>query len=115
VSRYSRRKRRREIRRAREERAIREEHQAIPPCPGCGRRAGQICFVDLSSMRDIPRRRRTTSGCEQCVDGLPGEIRTLGRVHVVRIVDSPSRSEIEEWRRRNLEELDEEARLYDDG
>jgi hypothetical protein len=75
----------RRVRRDLEAKRHRQEQEALAPCPRCGRRAGQVALIGFRS---------GGPGCEHCASGLPGEDRSDGRVHVVRITNAPTREEI---------------------
>jgi hypothetical protein len=93
-NRRSRNKQMRRVRRALEEKCHRDEQLAIAPCENCGRGAGQM--VMLGAVEDPSNERPYSGGwgCEECEEGLPGEIRVPDRVHAVRIVAAPSCEEL---------------------
>jgi hypothetical protein len=96
-----RRKRIRELDRERERAEFERQQRAIPPCPGCGRRAGQTAIIDATAAAKVGGRDLAAGspGCELCQNGLPGEHREPGRVHVLRFTDAPSREELQRQRR----------------
>jgi hypothetical protein len=75
----------RRVRRDLEAKRHRAAQEALPPCPHCGRGAGQMALIGFGS---------DTPGCEHCCGGLPGEDRSDGEVHVVKITEAPTREEI---------------------
>jgi hypothetical protein len=96
-----RRKRIRELDRERERAEFERRQRAIPPCPRCGRRAGQVAIVDVGTAARAGESDLGAGkpGCELCVDGLPGEYREPGRVHVLRFTDAPTREQLEAEKR----------------
>ena len=82
----------RRVRRALEEKRRRDEQRAIPPCENCGRGAGQTAILGAV---EYPVKERPYSGgwgCEQCEDGLPGDLRDPNYgPHVIKIVPTPTR------------------------
>jgi hypothetical protein len=100
-----RKKRLRELERERDRERFKQQQRDIPPCPNCGRRAGQMAIIDatleaLAGERDLGAGK---PGCPECVDGIVGEYTHPGTVNVLRYIDAPSRAQFEraKLRRRN--------------
>jgi hypothetical protein len=107
------------------DRAFREAQQRIPSCSYCGRGAGQVAMPDAARVvfhgpeagpelegtpvlitegphKGEPVITRPWAGgwgCRFCEDGLPGEMFRADTPHTIRIIDAPSREEVEGWRR----------------
>jgi hypothetical protein len=106
--------------------AFREAQERIPPCSYCGREAGQVampngarivfhCPEDGPELEGTPVLIETGPhagepvitrpyaggwGCRHCEAGLPGEMFPEGVPETIRIIDAPSREEVEGWHER---------------
>jgi hypothetical protein len=107
------------------ERGFLEAQKRIEPCSYCGRLPGQVAMPDGARVvfhgpeagpelegtptliesgphKGLPVISRPWSGgwgCRFCADGLPGEKFRAGTPHTIKLVDSPSRELVEQWRR----------------